>query len=382
MPFASALSEHPVPAMATGETAGALLEAIGERPDLVVVTTTRTHAGALEDIVNTVDAVLHPLAMVGCATGSVVAAGHRSGETPAIGLWAGQVGPLAQVHLRATRLSDDSWRFSGWPAATAFEPRALVLVADPFTFPVGEFLAWLRIRQPGLPVIGGNASGIRGPGGARLVVGTEVMASGAAGVLIGGGVEIEPVVAQGCRAYGRPLTVTRSERNLIHEIAGQPALECLAEQMKSGLDPVDLATMGSGDLLVGRLIDDRLDRPGPGDYLVRTVLGADRSTGAVAVEDRVPVGSTIKFHHRDTGAARAELLTLLQGRYADAVLMFAGTTRSAQLFEGGPSDTGMLVRSLGPIPVTGILSAGEIGPIGGYNFIHGSTASMALLRDR
>ncbi len=99
MPFASALSEHPVPAMATGETAGALLEAIGERPDLVVVTTTRTHAGALEDIVNTVDAVLHPLAMVGCATGSVVAAGHRSGETPAIGLWAGQVGPLAQVHL-------------------------------------------------------------------------------------------------------------------------------------------------------------------------------------------------------------------------------------------------------------------------------------------
>jgi small ligand-binding sensory domain FIST len=102
----------------------------------------------------------------------------------------------------------------------------------------------------------------------------------------------------------------------------------------------------------------------------------------VAVEDRVPVGSTIRFHHRDTGAARAELLTLLQGRYADAVLMFAGTTRSAQLFEGGPSDTGMLVRSLGPIPVTGILSAGEVGPIGGYNFVHGSTASMALLRDR
>jgi small ligand-binding sensory domain FIST len=382
VPFASALSEHPVPALATGETAGAILEAIGERPDLVVVTTTRTHAGALEDIVRTVDAVLHPLAMTGCASGSVLAAGHQSGETPAIVLWAGQVGPLTQVRLQATRRSDDTWVFTGWPQAVPFAPRALVLMADPFTFPVGEFLAWLRRRQPGLPVIGGNTSGGRGPGGARLVVGTGVVTSGAVGVLIGGGVEIEPVVAQGCRAYGRPLTVTRSERNLIHEIAGRPALECLADQMRNGLDPIDIATTGSGDLLLGRLIDDHLDHPGPGDYLVRTVVGADRSTGAVAVEDRVPVGSTVRFHHRDTGAARAELLTLLHGRHADAALMFTGATRGTRLFEGGPSDAGMLIRSLGPIPVSGFLSAGEFGPIGGYNFVHDSTASMALLRDR
>ena len=72
-----------------------MLESLGERPDLVVVTATRPHAGALPDIVATVAAVLHPLALVGCAAESVVGTGHEIEETPAISLWAGRVGPLA-----------------------------------------------------------------------------------------------------------------------------------------------------------------------------------------------------------------------------------------------------------------------------------------------
>ena len=51
VPFASAQSEHPIAALATGEVVGAVLEAIGERPDLVFISVTRPHAGALDDIV-------------------------------------------------------------------------------------------------------------------------------------------------------------------------------------------------------------------------------------------------------------------------------------------------------------------------------------------
>jgi small ligand-binding sensory domain FIST len=283
VPFASALSEHPVASQATGEVAGAVLEAIGERPDLVVVTATRPHAGALEDIVGAIAAVLHPLAMFGCAAESVVGTAHEIEETPAIALWAGRVGPLAQVHLRATRLADDSWTFEGWPGHLAFEPSALLLAADPFTFPADEFLTWLDGVRPGLRVIGGNASGGRGPGGNRLVVGDAVVTAGATGVLVGGGVDIEAVVAQGCRAYGNPLTVTRSERNVIYEVAGVPAMECLVDQIRTSLDPLDIAGIESNGLLMGRLIDEHIGDPGPGDYLIRNVVGVDRSTGAVAV---------------------------------------------------------------------------------------------------
>ncbi len=99
MPFASALSEHPVASEAVGEVTGSVLESIGERPDLVMVAATRSHAGALEDIVHTVGSVLHPLAIVGAAAESVVGTGREVEETPAISLWAGWIGPLAPVRL-------------------------------------------------------------------------------------------------------------------------------------------------------------------------------------------------------------------------------------------------------------------------------------------
>ena len=382
MPFASSLSEHPVASQATGEVSGAVLEAIGACPDLVMVFATRPHTGALEDIVSTVATVLQPLAIVGCAAESVVGTGHEVEETPAISLWAARVGPVAPLALTATRLADDSWHFAGWPDPLGFEPSALVLLADPFTFPADEFLAWLDDVRPGLPVIGGNVSGGRGPGGSRLIIGDRVVSSGATGVLIGGGVDIETVVSQGCRPYGTPLTVTRSDRNVIYEVAGTPTMERMVDQIKNYLDPVAVAGIESNGLFMGRLIDERVDQPGAGDYLIRTVVGVDRSTGAVAVDDRVPLGSTVRFHRRDAETAHTELGSLLHGRQADAALMFTCNGRGTRLFDDAHHDARVLERFVGSIPVGGFFAAGEFGPIGGRNFVHGFTASTALFRDR
>ncbi len=296
---------------------GAVLESIGDRPDLVVVTVTRPHAGALEDVTATIGAVLHPLATLGAAAESVVGSGTEVEEMPAISLWAGRVGPLLPVELSATRLADDTWQFDGWPEQVDFTPSALLAVADPFTFPMSEFLLWLEERQPGLPVVGGNASGARGPGGSRLVLGSRVLGSGAAAVLLGSGIEVEAVVSQGSRPYGRLLTVTRSDRNIVYEVAGKPAMECLVDQITDALRPADVAGIEGNGLFIGRLVDEHVTHPGPGDFLVRNVVGVDRSTGAVAVEDRVPLGSTIQFHLRDAGTAGEELDDLLAHRTAD-----------------------------------------------------------------
>jgi small ligand-binding sensory domain FIST len=380
--FASALSEHPVTSQATGEVTGAVLEAIGDRPDLVMVTVTRPHAGALEDIVGAVTAILHPMAVIGCAAESVVGTGHEVEETPAISLWAGSIGPLATVSLRATRLADDSWHFDGWPDRLAFEPRALVLLTDPFTFPADEFLVWLGDRHPSLPVVGGHASGARGAGGTRLVAGEHVVAEGATGVLFGPGVDVETVISQGARAYGSPLTVTRSDRNIIYEVAGAPAMECMVDQIKGHLSPTEVTGIESNGLYVGRLIDDHIDRPGPGDYLVRSVLGVDRSTGAVAVDDQVPLGATVQFHIRDAETAHAELSSLLASRQAEGALVFTCNGRGTRLFDDPHHDAAMLQRAIGAAPVGGYFAAGEFGPIGGRNFVHGFAASMALLRHR
>lgn len=368
--------------LATGEVAGAVYEAIGDRPDLVMVLVTRAHAGALEDIVRTVSKVLNPLTLIGAAVESVVGTGREIEETPAISLWAGRVGPLTPVALDAVRLADDSWHFTGWPGHPVFEPSALVLLTDPFTFPVDEFLCWLHTVQPGLPVLGGNISGGRGPGGNRLVVGDRVVAAGATGVLIGQGVDIQTVVSQGSRAYGHPLTVTRSDRNLLYEVAGVPAMECMVDQIKNDLTADDIAGIESNGLFVGRLIDEHVDEPGPGDYLIRTVVGVDRSTGAVAVDDRIPLGSTIRFHLRDAQTADRELGILLHGQTAGAAMLFTCNGRGTRLFDEAHHDAEILQRSMGSIPVGGFFAVGEIGPVGGRNFVHAFTASMALFCDR
>jgi small ligand-binding sensory domain FIST len=380
--FASALSRHPVTSQALGEALGAVLEQVGERPDLVVVTVTRPHAGALEDVASAVDAVLHPLGLIGCAAESVVGQGTEVEEVPAVSVWAGRVGPLVPVALTATRHPDDTWRFDGLPDGVGFPPSALLVLADPFTFPMTEFVDHLAVSRPGLPVVGGYASGAAGPGGSRLVLGGRVHATGAVAVLLGPATEVIPVVSQGCRPFGRLLTVTEVERNLVRRIAGRPAMECMVDEIAEHLGRADIAGIEGNGLLLGRCVDTRVLDPGPGDLLFRPLVGVERSTGSLAVEGRLPLGSVVQFAVRDARTATVDLAARLAGHDADAALLFTCNGRGTRLFDVTDHDATVIGRALGPVPLGGMFAAGEFGPVGGGNFVHSYAASLALFRSR
>ncbi len=377
------MSEHPVTAHAVGEVAGQVLERLGPRPDLAMLFVTPPHAGALEDAASAVEAVLHPLVLLGCAAESVAGPHREVEQSAAVSLFAARTGPLVPLSLEA--LSDPegtSLQLLGWPAELAFEPQAMVLLADPYSFPVEQVLEAIAPRLPRLAVVGGMASGARGPGGNRLVLGTAVRASGAVGALIGPGIDVETVVSQGCRPFGHPLVVTKAEGNVIFELAGRPALERLLAQAHDTLDEDELHLLETGGLHVGRVIDEHRESFGAGDFLVRNVVGADRRSGAIAVGDVVPVGTTVQFHLRDAERADEDLRTMLEGRHADAALLFTCNGRGTRLFGVPDHDVAVLTEQLGHIAVAGFFAAGEIGPVGGQNFLHGFTASVALLRDR
>ncbi len=382
MDFASALSRHPVTSQALGEALGAVLEHVGERPDLVVVTVTRPHAGALEDVVSAVDAVLHPLGLLACAAESVIGEGVEVEELPAVSVWAGRVGPLVPLALSATRSGDDEWRFDGLPSGVGFDPSALLVLADPFTFPMAEFVVHLEERHPGLPVVGGYASGASGPGGTRLALGDRVLTTGAVAVLLGPATEVIPVVSQGCRPFGRLLTVTRVERNLVREIAGRPAMECMVDEIAEHLGRADIAGIEGNGLLLGRCVDIRVLDPGPADLLFRPLVGVERASGALAVEGRMPLGSLVQFAVRDARTAGADLVTSLAGHDADAALLFTCNGRGTRLFDVADHDAAAVGRALGPVPLGGMFAAGEFGPVGGVNFVHSFAASLALFRSR
>ncbi|HLX86889.1 MAG TPA: FIST N-terminal domain-containing protein [Acidimicrobiales bacterium] len=382
MPFAAAMSEHPITAHAVGEAAGEILEELGERPDLAMLFVTEAHAGALEDAAGVVDSVLHPLVLFGCAAESV-AGPHREVEhTAALTLFAGHTGPLLPLDLDVDldRVPGTAV-VSGWPDDAPFEPQAALLVADPYSFPAESVLDRIGELHPGLPVVGGMASAGRGPGGNRLVLGRRLRTAGAVGALLGPGAAFDTVVSQGCRPFGQPLVVTKAEGNVIFELAGKPALERLVHQAHETLSEDEVRLLEAGGLHVGRVIDEHRANFGRGDFLVRGVVGADRRSGAIALGDVVPVGTTVQFHLRDATAADEDLRAMLRGRRADAALLFTCNGRGTRLFETPDHDVGALADELGRLPVAGFFAAGELGPVGGRNFLHGFTASVALLRD-
>lgn len=358
--FAAAVSEHPVTATAVGEVAGDVLERLGEGPppDLAFLFVTEAHAGALEDAAGVVQAVLSPAVSLGCAAVAVAGPGVEVEEQPGVSLWAGRVGgPVAPFHV-----GEDP----------PFEPTALILLADPFTFAVDELLEEVTV-----PVFGGMASAARGPGGNRLALGGHILTAGAVGAWLGPGVRVRSVVSQGCRPIGSPYVVTRAERNVIYELGGTSPVQRLRDMAATQLDEDDVRLVNQG-LHLGVVVDERKAEFGPGDFLVRNVLGADPETGAIAVGDVVEVGRTAQYHVRDAESADAELRRLLAGTEAEAALLFTCNGRGRRLFGEPDHDARIVHDALDGAPVAGFFAAGELGPVGGRNALHGFTASIAL----
>jgi small ligand-binding sensory domain FIST len=300
-------------------------------------------------------------------------------DEPAIALWAGRFAtPVTPVRL-VSRQTHDGWQFEGLPVTTSGQDQSLILLADPFSFPGDEFLTELSRQSPRLQVSGGFASAARNPGGNRLVLNDEIFPSGAVGVLVPA--VAHTVVSQGCRPIGQPFIVTKAERNVLYELGGRPAYERLMEMVDT-LSPDERALAVHG-LHCGIVVDEHKADFDRGDFLVRGVMGADKGVGAVVIGDEVSVGSTVQFQVRDPDSAGADLETMLQDVRADGALVFTCNGRGTFMFGSPHHDAAIiddvLVSNGKDRPaVAGLFCAGEIGPVGGRNALHGFTASLAL----
>jgi small ligand-binding sensory domain FIST len=256
------------------------------------------------------------------------------------------------------------------------------MICDPFTFPPGDLLTHLNEHVPGTTVMGGLASGGLTRRQSRLFLDGRVLSQGAVGVRLPGA-SADLLVSQGCRPVGDPYTVTRAEANVILELGGRPPLKRL-EDLVAALPAGDRELLTRG-VHMGMVINEYLAELRQGDFLIRGVLGADPDSGAIAVGDEVQVGQTVQFHVRDAASADEDLRCALEretaalgGRAAAGALLFTCTGRGSHLFAEPSHDAGLLAKALGEIPVAGCFCAGEIGPVGGQNYLHGFTASIAL----
>ena len=188
----------------------------------------------------------------------------------------------------------------------------MLLLADPFTFPVDGVLRVLDAARPALQVVGGMASAAAGPGGNRLVADDVVTDRGAVGVLLGPDAPVDAVVAEGCRPVGQPYVVTAVDGNHVVTLGGRPALERLEELARS-MTEEDRDQLLRG-LHVGLVVDERRVEFSQGDFLVRNVLGAREADGALTVGATVEVGQTLQFQIRDARAADLDLRAAPRGQ--------------------------------------------------------------------
>ncbi len=361
---------------------------LGGRCDLAFVFASGQHLGMAKWLLSEVHERLEPRALLGCGAGGTVADGHELEDTPGVVVWGASLpaAELETMHLRAEREAD-GFRLLGLPeslAARADEPSApnesLIALCDPLSFPPEELLAALERSRPRVPVLGGLASASFA-GGAVLLRDGEVHTDGAVALRMRG-LEVLPCVSQGAGPVGPEMTITKAEANVIGELAGKPAMERLGEVI-SGL-PQEERELASSGVLIGLVIDGNRPEYDRGDFLVRPIIGADRGSGAIAIGEEVRVGQTVRLQVRDAASADADLRGALAAQAqalgsdgAAGALLFTCNGRGSHMFEVPDHDAGAIEDALGA-PTAGFFCAGEIGPVGGRNFLHGFTATMAV----
>jgi small ligand-binding sensory domain FIST len=318
---------------------------------------------------------------VGCSGPGVLGSSGAVEAASAVAVWCAV---LPEVHVRTFHLevlpADAGMAVVGMPER-ADDDAVAILLADPWSFPIDGFVERSNDALAGLPIVGGLASGLRGRGSTRLFLDGEAIERGAVGVLLGGPVGARTLVSQGCRPVGPAMTVTASDGNVILELAGMPALAKL-EEIVTELEPAEQALATTG-LQIGIAMDEYAEDHDQGDFLVRGIAGADEVRKGLVVGDLVPVGRTVRFQLRDAAAADADLRLSLRKFRKDSsldtiegALLFSCNGRGARLFPTADHDVTVVREGLAVDGVAGFFAAGEIGPVGGRNHVHGLTASI------
>lgn len=386
MPFTVGLSQHTDPGIATGEIVGRVLETLGVQPDVAVLFTSGEHMGNTDEIAAAVVELLNPGAFIGTTAVSVAAGEREIEEETAAVLWVGSLGGGNAPRARAVRLggvpdpaADDEALAAALDEVHAAGDLSMIVLADPYSYPVDAALGHWAERWPDVSVLGGLSSGAPMPGGNRIVVDGSVHRDGAAALIVGGSANVTHLVSQGCRPIGQPYIITEAEGNVVKSLGGMPPFERL-QQVFSKLDPADQRLVQRG-LHVGRVTDERKIDFERGDFLIRGVLGADRDSGAIAIGDEAPIGATVQFHVRDAETADEDLrAALAHSLQTEGALLFTCNGRGTHLFDAPHHDASALVNQTSA-EVAGMFCAGEIGPVGARSYVHGFTASMALFSD-
>ena len=262
--------------------------------------------------------------------------------------------------------------------ATVAEGGCVLVLPDAVGCNPPALLTQLHAALGFVPVLGAVAAGAP----MFELYETDALEGALVGVALSG---LAPVigVTQGCTPIGQPYVITHAEANVIQRIGSRPALEILTEAIRA--NPETEARIRHAGVFAGLAMDSAKSPLERGDFLVRNLVGADQSSGALAVAERVRIGQTVQFQIRDAQASRQDLLAMLDeltgrlhGRRPAFGCYFDCAGRGRGLFGVPDHDVTLIRERLGEFPLVGFFGNGEFAPIGRRNFFHNYTGALVI----
>jgi len=324
--------------------------------------------------------------LAGCSSAGLIAGGREFENTGglSLALYSLPGAELKGVHFTQAQVEEANGAY--WHLETGVEPghtNGWLVFIDPFHLDSEGWMRGWNEAYALVPAFGGLASGAFSDQTTQVYLNGDVFEDGGVAVSVGGDVKLEGVISQGCTPIGESWTLTRVEKNLIHHIGNRPAYAVLEETYQKL--PPDEQRKARGNLLIGLVVNKYNEDFHRGDFLVRNLIGGDPNSGVLAVGALPRAGQMMQFQRRDAAAATEDMNELL----ARAKEQLGGATiyggclcccngRGQNLFGAPDHDAGLVQKQLGPLGLAGFFGNGEIGPVGGKNYLHGFTASLAL----
>ena len=271
-----------------------------------------------------------------------------------------------------------------------FEANTAQIHADPHTADLEELITEMSGRTQSGYLFGGlvNAQDDE----ACIHFANGVFTGGLSGVAFSKNVPCVSRVTQGCQPVGPARLIGEAENNLVYTLDGQPALDCL-------LDDLQLSTLGSREAL-SRLRHTMAGLTSPGDAAiartgtfgtdtrVRELIGFEPTQRGIAVADDVRPGMHVTFCTRNPAAARRDLVRIcaeireeLDGdpegatpRSIAGAMYVSCIGRGGSHFGSPNAEMAIIQHALGDVPLVGFFAAGEIA----HHHLYGYTAVLTV----
>ncbi len=263
----------------------------------------------------------------------------------------------------------------------------LTLLPDHDSFHAARLLTSIEEESSGpITIIGGCASGKDAENPPVQFSEKGVSTGAVSGIYLTGEFMHISGISQTCHPVSGPLIVTKADGSRVLELRGRPPLEHLSQIIKG---PVSHIIAHAVDhIKIGLTADPSSTELQAGNYVVRSITEVSGTDGSLSTNETVQEGQPLSFVVVDPNKALAEFEEMVQNLAFSLTespprfgLYFNSASRRELFARSMNKDIQIIRKHFSEMPLLGLSSFGELGPIRGINTFHTLSGILTLISD-